>query len=60
MRPVALSRKNWLFADSNRGGKTAAVMLILRNGHVITYRFIISLSKPSLNEPQLEKHSHIL
>ncbi len=30
----------------------------LRNGHVITYRFIISLSKPSLNEPQSEKHSH--
>jgi len=36
----------------------ALTRLRLRNGHVITYRFIISLSKPSLNESQSEKHSH--
>jgi len=29
MRPVALGRKNWLFAGSNKGGETAAVMLSL-------------------------------
>jgi transposase len=29
MRPVALGRKNWLFAGSHEGGKTAAVMLSL-------------------------------
>lgn len=29
MRPVALGRKNWLFAGSDEGGKTAATMLSL-------------------------------
>ncbi len=30
----------------------------IRNGRVITYRFIISLRKSSLNEPQSKKRSH--
>ncbi len=29
MRPVAISRKNWLFAGSERGGQAAAVALSL-------------------------------
>ena len=29
MKPVALSRKNWLFAGSERGGRAAAVMFSL-------------------------------
>lgn len=29
MRPVALSRKNWLFAGSERGGRAAAVLFSL-------------------------------
>jgi hypothetical protein len=28
-RPVALRRKNWLFAGSDRGGQTAAVLMSL-------------------------------
>ena len=28
MRPVAISRKNWLFAGSPRGGRAAAVALL--------------------------------
>jgi transposase len=43
MRPVALGRKNWLFAGSDEGGKTAATMLSLietakqRGLNVISY-----------------------
>jgi hypothetical protein len=29
MKPVALGRKNWLFAGSDKGGETAAVLLSL-------------------------------
>lgn len=29
MKPVALSRKNWLFAGSERGGRAAAVVFSL-------------------------------
>ena len=27
MKPVALGRKNWLFAGSKAGGKTAAMLM---------------------------------
>jgi hypothetical protein len=29
LRPIALGRKNWLFCGSDRGGRTAAVLLSL-------------------------------
>jgi hypothetical protein len=29
MKPVAIGRKNWLFAGSDNGGKTAAVLMSL-------------------------------
>jgi hypothetical protein len=29
MKPVALGRKNWLFAGSKAGGKTAAILMSL-------------------------------
>jgi transposase len=29
MKPVALGRKNWLFAGSDEGGKTAATLMSL-------------------------------
>ena len=44
MRPLALGRKNYLFAGSDEGGRRAAVMYTL----IETARLTTSIRKPGL------------